>query len=137
MEDLKHNLWPVFNKQPPELFCKKRCSQKCRKIHRKTPLPESLFNKVGGLRPATLLKRDSGTGVLQLVFAAFLRTPFLIEHLWWLLLTCDDSKAIIIYDKRNKPIVVLLSGCCSSCKSIQSCHKFVLRSVFRFDIFRK
>ena len=30
-------------KQPPKVFCKKRCSQKFRKIHRKTPVPESLF----------------------------------------------------------------------------------------------
>ena len=29
----------------------------------KTPLLESLFNKVEGLRTATLLKRDSNTGV--------------------------------------------------------------------------
>ena len=32
-----------FQKQPPEVFCKKRCSQKFRKIHRKTPVPETLF----------------------------------------------------------------------------------------------
>ena len=31
-------------KQPPELFCKKRSSYKFRKIHRKTPVPESLFS---------------------------------------------------------------------------------------------
>ena len=39
----------------------KRCSWKFRKIHRKTPVSESLFNKVAGLRPATLLKKVSGT----------------------------------------------------------------------------
>ena len=33
-------------------------------ILRKTPTFESLFNKVLGLRDATLLKRDSNTGVL-------------------------------------------------------------------------
>ena len=46
---------------------KKRKKEKNRlyihKIHRKITMPESLFNKVAGLRPATLLKRDSGTGV--------------------------------------------------------------------------
>ena len=48
----------IFNqKQPPEVFYKKRCSYKFRKIHRKTPVPESLFNKVAALRPATLLKK--------------------------------------------------------------------------------
>ena len=30
-------------KQPPEVFRKNRCSYKCRKIRRKTPVPESLF----------------------------------------------------------------------------------------------
>ena len=33
-------------------------------IHRKKPMLESIFNKVLGRRPATLLKRDSNTGVL-------------------------------------------------------------------------
>ena len=32
-------------KQPPEVFCKKRYSWKFRKIHKKTPLPEPLFNR--------------------------------------------------------------------------------------------
>ena len=34
---------PKKQKQPPEVFCKKRCSYKFYKIHRKTPVPESLF----------------------------------------------------------------------------------------------
>ena len=33
------------------------------KTNWRTPVPESLFNKVAGLRPPTLLKRDSGKGV--------------------------------------------------------------------------
>ena len=32
-------------KQPPEAFCKKMCSWKFHKIHRKTPVPETFFNK--------------------------------------------------------------------------------------------
>ena len=44
-------------KQSPEAFCKKMCSWKFHKIHRKTPVPEAFFNKVAGLRPATLLKK--------------------------------------------------------------------------------
>ena len=31
-----------FQKQPPEVLCKKSCSQKFRKVHRKTPVPETL-----------------------------------------------------------------------------------------------
>ena len=32
-----------IQKQPQEMFCKKRCSQKFRKIHRKAPVPEPFF----------------------------------------------------------------------------------------------
>ena len=53
----------VFQKQPWEVSYKKRCSQKFRKIHRKTPVPETLFHKVAGDTPATLLKRVPDTGV--------------------------------------------------------------------------
>ena len=30
-------------KEPPQVFSKKICSEKFRKIHRKKPVPESLF----------------------------------------------------------------------------------------------
>ena len=47
----------------------------------------SLFlNKVAGLRPATLLKKRLWHTCFPVNFAKFLRTPFFIEHLWWLLL---------------------------------------------------
>ena len=46
-----------------------------------------LFNKVAGLRPPTLLKRILWEGVFLWIFVKFLRTPFLKEHLWWLLST--------------------------------------------------
>ena len=36
-------------KQPPEAFCKKGCSWNFDKFHRKTPVLESLFDKVAGL----------------------------------------------------------------------------------------
>ena len=40
-----------FEKQPKEVFYKQRCSLKFRKFHKKTPMWESLFHKVVGLRP--------------------------------------------------------------------------------------
>ena len=49
-----------FSKQPPDVLCKQKCSQKFRKIHRKALAPETPFNKVAGLRhrcfPATFAK---------------------------------------------------------------------------------
>ena len=60
------------------LFCityekhiQNRCSKKYRKIHGKTPMLESLFNKVAGLRPATLLKKHFSTGVLLSILGNF------------------------------------------------------------------
>ena len=44
------------------------------------------FNKVAGLRPATLLKKRLWHWCFPVDFTKFLRTPFYIEHLWWLLL---------------------------------------------------
>ena len=46
-----------------------------------------LFNKVAGLRPATLLKKKLCNRCFPANFVKFLRTHFYIEHLWWLLLT--------------------------------------------------
>ena len=47
------------------------------------------FNKVAGLRPATLLKKRLWHKCFPVNFAKFLRTPFLIKHLQWLLITHD------------------------------------------------
>ena len=44
------------------------------------------FNKVAGLRLATLLKKRLWHKCFLMNFAKFLRTPFVTEHLWWLLL---------------------------------------------------
>ena len=71
-------------KQPPEVFCRKMCSWKFHKIHRKTPVPEAFFNKVAGLRPGTLLKKRLCLRTLN--FVKFLRASFHKEHLLWLLL---------------------------------------------------
>ena len=51
------------------------------------------FNKVAGLRPATLLKKRLWHRCFPVNFAKFLRTPVTIKHLWWLLLIlkCNHS----------------------------------------------
>ena len=72
--------------QPPEAFCKKMCSWKFHKIHRKTPVPETFFNKAAGLRPATLLKKRLLHRCFPVNFVRFLRTPFLKNTSWRLLL---------------------------------------------------
>ena len=55
----------------PEVFFKKDVLENFAKFTGKYLCLSLFFNKVAGLRPATLLKK---------------RTPFYIEHLWWRLL---------------------------------------------------
>ena len=47
---------------------------------------KSLFNKTCNFRPATLLKKRLWHMCFPVSFTKFLRTPFFIEHLRWLLL---------------------------------------------------
>ena len=48
-------------------------------------MPESLFQE--SFRwPATLLKKRLWHKCFPVNFVKFLRTPFFIEHLWWLFL---------------------------------------------------
>ena len=66
-----------IKKQPPEGFCKKGVLKKFHKVHLKTPALASLFNRVSGLRSATLLKNKLQHWCFQVNFVKFLRTPFL------------------------------------------------------------
>ena len=85
----------------------KRCSQKFRKIQRKTTVPECLFfNKVAGLRLATILKKRLLHKCLPVNFAKFLRTLFMTEHLWWLLLPFFNN--LIPFETRNIAEVLIL-----------------------------
>ena len=61
---------PVFvQKQPPEVFCKKRCSCKFRKFHKKASVLESPFHKVAGLRDCNVIKKKTPTLVFLVKFA--------------------------------------------------------------------
>ena len=44
------------------------------------------FNKVAGLRPPTILRKNLCHRCFPVNFAKFLRTALFKEHLWWLLL---------------------------------------------------
>ena len=58
------------------------------------------FNKVAGLRPTTLFKKRLSHRCFPVNFAKFLRTRFIIEHLWWLLLTCQCDKYLSLLVSR-------------------------------------
>ena len=112
--------------------CSKKCSHKFRKIHRKTktPVRESLFNKVVGLRPATLLKKRPWHRWFPVNFVRFLRTSFLTEHLRWLLLEACLYKQFLTHISpsgntvgtalRPKSALLCKTTLCKLCKPPQS-----------------
>ena len=54
----------------------KRCSYKLRKTHRKIPVSESFFNKVAGLRPTILLKKETLASVVSCEFCEICKNTF-------------------------------------------------------------
>ena len=56
------------------------------KFIRKQLCQSPFFNKVAGIWPATVLKKRVWHRCFPAHFAKFLRTPFITEHLRWLLL---------------------------------------------------
>ena len=69
-----------------KVFCKKGVLRNFEKFTEKHLCQNLFLNKVAGLRPATLLKKRPRHWCFPVNFTKFLRTPFYIEHLWWLLL---------------------------------------------------
>ena len=74
------NTWHSAIKQPPEIFFIKRYSMKFRKIHKKTPAPESLFLKFQA-KACNFIKKETLAQVFPVNFAKFLRKLFYIENL--------------------------------------------------------
>ena len=94
-----------------------RCSVKNKNFTKFTGkhLCQSLFfNKVAGLRPATLLKKRLWHRCFPVNFVKFLRTPFFIEHLSWLSPLC-----LILGKRMQFGIMVFLEA--------QQINLFVLR----------
>ena len=84
---------PTYRSSRPEVFYKKGVLRNFAKFTRKHLCHSLFFNKVAGLRPATLLKKRLWHSCFPVNFAKFLRTPFFLEHFWWLLLHMGATKA--------------------------------------------
>ena len=78
----------------PEVFCKKGFFRNIAKFTGKHLRQSLFFNKVAGIRSATLLKKRVWHRYVLVSFAKFLRRPFLTEHLRWLL-----RKKVIYWNK--------------------------------------
>ena len=76
----------MVQKQSPEGVLKKGVLRNFAKFTGKHLCQSLFFNKVAGLRPATLLKKRLWHKCFPVNFSRFLRTSFLTEHLRWLLL---------------------------------------------------
>ena len=86
----------LFLKKPsssyPEVLCKKGVLRNFTKITGKQLCQSLFFVKVTGLRPINLSKKRLWHRCFPVNFVKLLRSPFHIEHLWWLLL----KKAILL-----------------------------------------
>ena len=84
----------VLHAVPKQSFAdilQNRCSEKFHKFQRKTPVLESLFNKVAGLQACNFIKKKLQRGCFPVKFTKLLRTPSLTGHLRWLLLTALEK----------------------------------------------
>ena len=90
-----------FGSSLPEVFCKKGVLTNFVKYTGKHLCQRLFFNKVSGLRPETLLKKSLWHRCFPVNFAKFLRTPFLTEHLQWLLLNFIQSVFCLLDIKHN------------------------------------
>ena len=77
----------THRKQCPEAICKKSFSSKFCNIHRVTPVLESLFNKVAGLKTCNLIKKETPTQAFSFEHGRFLSTKILKNICKRLLLT--------------------------------------------------
>ena len=90
-----------FQKQPLEVFCNKRCSWKCWKFYRKTPVLEPLFDKVSGLQLCNFIKETPTEVFSSENCGIFKNTYFEEQKVFWRLfmfmyLLCICKKTIIL-----------------------------------------
>ena len=114
---VRNKHWPkvTYRSSHPEVFCKKGVLRNFAKFTGKH-LCQSLFlNKVVGLRRATLLRKRLWHRCFPKNFAKFLRTPFIIEHVWWLLLDLTSEPV----SRQCSPSFQCFSVICSNTCKIQ------------------
>ena len=100
-----HDLFTIFRSSHRRCSIKKRCSWKLRIKNNLRSSRPGVFCKICALRnfakftgkplclrAATLLKKRLWDSVFPVNFVKFLRTPFFIEQLCWLLLTIKGLK---------------------------------------------
>ena len=89
-----HSLHPYFNTQKEsfEDVLQNECPYKLCNIHRKTPVLESVFNIIAGLKGCRFIEKRLQHRRFPVNIVKLLRTFFFVEHLRWLLLNSFYSK---------------------------------------------
>ena len=100
-----------------EVFCKKDVVRNFSKFTSKKIWQSLLLNKVAGL-----LKKRLWHRCFPVNFTKFLRMPFLIEHLRWLLLLIDGTIPLRNFKFRKRNVPLLTKDAFS--QSFQSCIFF-------------
>ena len=85
-----------YRSSRPELFCKKGVLKNFAKFTGKHLWQSLFFNKVAGLRPATLWEKRLWHRCFPVNFPKFLRTLFLTELLRWLLLLLEKNLFLFV-----------------------------------------
>ena len=96
-------------KEPPEVFYKRSVLKNFAKFTGKYLCQSLFFNKVAGLRPATLLKKRLWHRCFPVNFAKFLGTPFLQNTSGQMLLTDVRQYGSVTGTFRYSKIVFILS----------------------------
>ena len=92
--------WGPHKSRRSKVFCKKGVLKNFAKFTRKHMCRSLFFNKVAGLsNAAILLKKRLQHWHFPVNFVKFWRTPFSIEHHWWLFLPIFMSRSFIFYEK--------------------------------------
>ena len=100
-KNLRRSSITHFQKQPPEVFCKS-CSWKFGNIHhKKTPVMESLSNKVAELKACNVIKKKLQHRYFPVNIARSLRTLF------WRLSASDCFSGFEVFYLRNLLILAM------------------------------
>ena len=85
--DYLSELWSLFRSSNQSCSVRKGVPRNLEKFTGKHLCQSLFFNKFKELKPAILLKKRLWHRCFPVSFDKFLRTPFFLEHLWWLLLS--------------------------------------------------
>ena len=94
-----------YRSSRPDVFCKKGILRNFGKFTGKHKCQSLYLNKVAG-QACNFIKIETLTQVFPVNFPKFLRTPFLREHLRWLLLVLTNFGTTMLHEnkiRKNKP----------------------------------